>query len=79
MSKSLIEQLKKSRQSKVVSGDFSFVITRPTDQDMAEIRSASIDQKELFSRFVIGWDGVKEIDIISSGDDTPAEFSHELF
>lgn len=79
MSIQLLEKLKQARQSRVQCGEITFIITRPTDQDMAYANRVNLGQKEIFSKFVIGWEGVKEIDIIDSGDSTPAEFSPELF
>lgn len=77
---SLTEKIRKARQSVVVHGSWRFTITRPTDMDMLEFQSAGrVTQGELLKRFVIGWDGVNETDIIPGGSGVPVAFSVELF
>lgn len=79
MSQSLLEQLKKSREVRVTSGDVVFIITRPTDMDIALNKRLDLQDREIFKRYVIGWDGVTERHIVASGDNMPAPFSAELF
>ncbi len=79
MSQSLIEQLKKAREVRIQSGDVVFIITRPTDMDVAINGRLEINEREIFKKYVIGWDGVTERHIVASGDNMPAEFSAALF
>lgn len=78
MALSIIERIRRARQSTVTAGGFEFTVTRPTDMDMLEI-DGKVTQAMLLSRFVVGWSGVKELDIVPGGMPEPVEFSKELF
>ena len=69
---SLSEKIRRSRESVIDSGGFSFTIRRPTDIEMLEVSRTK--RPSDFLRFVVGWSGVKEIDLIPGGDPTPAIF-----
>lgn len=69
---SLVEKIRKARETKVEAGGFTFVIRRPTALEMSEMASASRGRAVL--PFVIGWDGVREMDIIPGGDPHPLPF-----
>ncbi len=73
---SLIEKLKRSRQSVVEAGGFTFTIRRPTDLEMFEMRG-HINPRNLI-QFVVGWSGVREADLINGGDPHPVEFDAQL-
>lgn len=79
----LIEKIRKSRQSVVQHGAWDFTVTRPTDMDMLDLQSATrtnrVTQGELLKRFVIGWEGVNETDVIPGGSGVPVAFSADLF
>ena len=69
---SLAEKIRMARQARVTAGDHTFVIRRPTDLEMIEFRE---DPRAVtLLRFVVGWDGVREMDIITGGDPHPAPF-----
>lgn len=80
---SLIEKIRKSRQSGICYGDWIFTVTRPTDMDMLDLQSATranrVTQGELLKRFVIDWSGVTETDVIPGGSGVPVAFSADLF
>jgi len=77
---SLIEKIRKSRQSRVRHGSWEFTITRPTDMDMLDFRAAGrVTQGDLLKRFVMGWDGVTETDVIPGGSGVAVPFSADLF
>lgn len=76
---SLLEKLKKSRESNVTAGDFAFTVRRPTDLEVAGMSGQQLKQGDILERYVTGWSGVKEIDIIPGGDPVPAVFTTELF
>lgn len=69
---SLVEKIRKSRETKVEAGGFTFVIRRPTALEMAEMPAISRGRAVL--PFVIGWEGVREIDVIPGGDPHPLAF-----
>ena len=73
---SLLDKLRAAREVRKPIGAHTFVFRRPTDLDMARWRGRP-DHADLF-KFVVGWDGVNEIDIIPGGDPHPAPFSPDL-
>ena len=69
---SLADKIRMARQARVTAGDHTFVIRRPTDLEMIEFRE---DPRAVtLLRFVVGWEGVREMDIITGGDPHPAAF-----
>jgi hypothetical protein len=73
---SLVDQLRKSREKIVKSGEYEFTIKRPTDYDA--VKFAKMEQLGILTEFVEGWN-VKEIDIVPGGTSEVAPFSKELF
>jgi hypothetical protein len=65
MSRTLIEKLRRARQSTVESGGLAFTVRRPTDLEMYEL-SGKMDQRKLLERFVVDWK-VTEVDLGSPG------------
>lgn len=78
----LIEKIRKARQSVVKVGEggqWSITITRPTDMDMLELRQqVDVSLTDIFRRFVVGWAGVCEIDLIPGGSPSLVEFSTDV-
>mgnify|MGYP001358389386 CR=1 FL=1 len=71
----LAEKMRKARESIVPVGGFSFTILRPTDLDMMEF---SKDRNPAgLIQFVVGWEGIKEMDLIPGGDGHPVPFDAE--
>lgn len=66
----LLDKMRRAREQRVDVGGFSFTIRRPTPTDMLEARAQGGD----FARFVVGWSGVREIDLFEGGDPHPLEF-----
>ena len=79
MSQTLIERIKKARQTSVQVGKFTLICRRPTDLEMLEMRTGKVTQSEILTRFVDGWDGFKEIDLVPGGTDIAVAFTPELF
>jgi hypothetical protein len=73
---SLVEKIRKARETKVEAGGFTFVIRRPTALEMAEM--PAISRGRAIVPFVIGWEGVREIDVIPGGDPHPLAFSADV-
>ena len=71
----LAEKIRKSRESVIPVGGFDFTIRRPTDLDMMEF--SKVRDPSWFLKFVTGWDKVKELDLISSGDGHPDPFDSD--
>ena len=79
MSAALIAKIRKARETKVKVEKFTFTIKRPTDLEMLELSAQRLKQVDILEGYVINWEGVTEIDIVSSGTDVAAVFSRELF
>lgn len=62
---SLVEKIRKAREQQVVAGDFTFTVRRPTDVQMMALTGKGI---ESLVPFVIGWEGVREMDVLPGGD-----------
>lgn len=72
----LLNKLRKAREQIVEVGGFKFTIRRPTDLEMIELGAHGSSARLL--PFVVGWEGVKELDIIPGGDPTPAPFDADV-
>lgn len=68
----LSEKIRKAREIRVSAGGFTFVARRPTDLEMLALRGTGAPERIL--PFVIGWEGVKELDLIAGGDPHPLAF-----
>lgn len=68
----LADKIRRSREQRVELGGFVFVVRRPTDVDMAQLYRSR--QPTDFLRFVVGWEKVREMDLIPGGDPHPAPF-----
>lgn len=73
---SLADKIRKGREQKVEVGGFTFVIRRPTNIEMLELRGHGSMGRML--PFIIGWEGVKELDIIPGGDPHPLQFDPDV-
>ena len=77
---SLIDKLRKSRQINVESKGKLFIVRRPTDLEMIDLQnSGGLTQGDIIKRFVCGWEGIKELDIIPGGTGEMVKFDSELF
>ena len=71
---SLADNLRRAREKTVEAGGFKFTIRRPTEFEMAsKLHGRKVLLAE-FMPFVIGWEGVRELDIMAGGDPHPLEF-----
>lgn len=66
---SLTERMRKAREQRVTAGGVTFIVRRPTDLDMIELRG-QVDARALL-RFIVGWEGVTEGHLIKGGDPHP--------
>lgn len=76
---SLIERIRRARETVVEASGFEFTVRRPTDLEMLELQGSNPKQGDLLTRFVIGWGKVKELDIVPGGTDAPVPFEAALF
>lgn len=75
----LIKKLRAGRERVVTVEGFQFRYRRPTDYEIVQMRGEYVNNADVAVRFVVGWDGVRECDIVKGTSDAPAEFSTELF
>jgi len=68
--------MRKARETRITVGSFIFLVRRPTTLEMIEIQDQPRGRAIL--PFVIGWSGVKESDVLSSGDGHLLEFSADV-
>ena len=74
----LAEKLRRARQSRIEIDGRKFVITRPTDADAASL--GGMTMVEIICRFVVGWDGMTELDLgLPGGTGAPVDFSADVF
>lgn len=70
----LTEKIRAARRHQVTVGAHTFTVQRPTDLEMMELaKEGALDTRKLL-RFLVGWDGVNEIDMIPGGSPTPVPF-----
>lgn len=76
---SLVEKLRKSRESLVEVDGHQYTIRRPTEAEQAEaFGERKITGIEIVRLFVVAWD-LNEIDVIPGGSPVPVEFNAELW
>lgn len=61
----LVEKIRKARETNVEIGGFTFTVRRPTDIEAMHLRAA--ESLGDLVRFVVGWQGVQEIDVVPGG------------
>lgn len=74
---SLIDKIKKARETAVEVEGFRFTIRRPTDQEAVNLRDVTFI--EIAQKFVVGWFGVKEIDLFPGGNPVEVPFDGEVW
>lgn len=82
MTNTLLEKLRKSRQTNVQAGGFTFTVRRLNDFDIGEITQTGhwINAKSLLKRCVVDWPGMTEIMLdIPGGTSVAVPFDQELF
>ena len=73
----LAQKVRKAREFKVVVEPFTFIVRRPTEVEWFDhIVGAGTTAR--FLPFVVGWEGVKELDIIAGGDPHPLPFDADV-
>lgn len=71
----LSEKILRSREKIIEVGEFKFTIRRPTDIQMLEFHRGGRTQDLI--KFVVGWEGVREMDLFPGGEGHPAPFDSE--
>lgn len=73
----LVDKIRRARESVVAVGAFRFTVRRPTDAEAVGLRAMTF--QEIVTDFVVGWDGVREIDLIPGGNPEPVAFDREVW
>jgi hypothetical protein len=73
---SLIDKIRKARETTVEAAGKPFTIRRPTDEEALQFRHLTLI--EVVKRFTIGWD-VVELDLIPGGGPEKVPFDSDLF
>lgn len=71
----LSEKIRKSREKVIEVCGFLLTIRRPTDVQMMEYSSRGKTTDLL--QYVVGWEGVREMDLFVGGEGHPAQFDPE--
>ena len=79
MSQILIDKIRKSRQRIVEIGALKFTVRRPTDMEISDMQRSKVQQSEILRRYVVGWAGITELDIIPGGTGVAVDFDTDLF
>jgi hypothetical protein len=74
-----IDKIRKARETNVEAAGFTFTVRRPTDMEVVDLRNKTLKQGDIMEQFVMGWAGVKEVDIIPGGTGIPVPFDTTLF
>lgn len=78
----LADKIRKARETSIKVVGFKLLILRPTDMEAVGMNYSDTPIGEVISavsKFVIGWDGVKESDLIAGGSPDPVAFDAETF
>lgn len=76
---SLIDKIRKARETSVTVHGHQYTIRRPTEAEQAEMyKDTKFSYLDLVRRCVVGWD-LQEIDVLPSGDPVPLAFTPELW
>ena len=76
----LLSGMRKARESSIKIDRFTFTIRRPTDMDALGMNySNPREAMEGITKFVVGWDGVTEMDLVPGGTGEAVMFHPALF
>ncbi len=75
----LIEKIRASRNLTIDVGTMKFMARRPTSEEIGNLVRDKSTDADIVRRFVFGWEGVCESDLIKGGSETPVAFDRELF
>lgn len=79
MQADLLRRMRKSREFTVDIGKFKFTVLRPTNTDMYEAGQTGMTPIEFARKFVVGWSGVTEADVVPQGTTDTLEFDADVW
>ena len=75
----LLTRLRKSRQSTLKIGEYTFTVRRPTAYEAAVMFQSDPTPYDVACEYVDDWAGVKDRDLVPSGGSDAADFDKTLF
>lgn len=75
---SLIDKIRKARETNIDVEGHTFTIRRPTDEEALDFSGDNVKLLSVVKNFTIGWD-LSEIDIIPGGTSEKVPFDSALF
>lgn len=79
MSKELVARIRRNREITVAVGKFRFTAMRPTDVEMVGLHRGDAAFSEIAQKFVTGWSGVTEDDVVGGGTADEIPFNADLW
>lgn len=75
---SLIDKIRKARETGVEAGGWKFTIRRPTDEEALRVSREDFGMLDIVKQFTVGWE-MSEIDLIPGGNPDKIPFDAALF
>lgn len=75
---SLIDKIRKARESTIEVGGHQFTVCRPTDEEALTLGRQNVTLVDVVKRFTRGWN-LAEIDVIPGGGPEKVPFDADLF
>ena len=72
----LIERLRAARETWTTVGQYEFLLRRPTALQVARWRDEA--EVSFLGRVIVGWKGVRELDLVPGGEGSPVPFDAGL-
>lgn len=76
---SLADKMRRSRDKQVEVGRWKFTVRRPTDVQAMRFHMERSKVHEVATEVVVGWSGVREIDLFAGGTEDEAPFDREAW
>lgn len=74
----LLKRMRSARERWVDIDGYRFLIRRPTVYQIARWRASGDDELVLLAQAIVGWDNVRERDLIPSGADELVPYDHDV-
>ena len=75
----LSEKLRKSRLFKFEIDGHKLILERPTQYDMVILHTHGMPHRDIAQKFVVGWEEVREVDILKGGTTDIIEFDQDAW
>lgn len=75
----ILRGMRRSRDRDVTVGKYTFTIRRPRKYDLAEMHESKASTYDMACRFVVGWKGVTEADLVPAGGSDAVAFDSSIW